>query len=90
MKKRFPAPYCGIRPVPENIQKKSHKFNACAWVLFWGLWAGTVSHKFNTRAWVRFAGLSGNLGEDLGHADLTVKAPSHVNLTVSPLPSRRL
>ena len=63
----------------------SHKFNTCARVLFWGLWAGTMSHKFNTRAWVRFVGLSGNLGEDLGHVDLTEKAPSHVNLTVSKM-----
>ena len=34
-------------------------------------------------------GISGNLGEDLGHVDLTVKAPSHVNLTVPTPPARR-
>ena len=34
--------------------------------------------------------MSGNLGEDLGHVDLTEKAPSHVNLTVSDCKIRRL
>ena len=58
----------------------SHKFNTCAWVLFLDLWAGTMSHKFNTRDWVRFLGMPGNSGEDLGHVDLTGKAPSHVTI----------